>query len=255
MYHRQQEENLKLIHSQLVLKRFLEEKDILTPAFRARVRRVFSKYNELIQTYKQVFTHSFVHPSSKMRKFSPVEFLGVGVMLDTYPDRPMRVLADDIKAFREYMRDRLQDLRTNSPTWVHVMDYVNQLEDSRGHYPPGRESQTSLRDRAANGVPVSARKNPAFNPPAPDKQFHTQRTTVYNDLQQQAMQARLALQQQEQREAFNRIPPPRQRGGTLPYRTSRARGPDYAGGVQERSTNGATKRRFDGVPVKRERGN
>ena len=267
MYNRQEEEHdLKLSNSQTKLKKFLEDRDfhrVLTPAFRAHCRRVFGKYNDLIGTYPDTFTHTFGTRTAPMKKFSPVEFLGVGILLDVYPERPNRVVAEDINAFRKYMRERLHDLRTNTPTWLHVMDFVGRLEDTRGYFPPENESHANKRQRATNGVPVSPKRSPAFNPPAPNRQLHSTQSTVYNELQRRAMQERMALLQQEQRQAFSTLPPPRAPradGFQAPVEPSThaanprggvPRAPEYAAGVQE-AANGARKRQRDGVPVKRE---
>ena len=257
MYHRLDEgEDLRLSPTQISLKKFLEEKDyhrILTPSFRAHARRVFGKYNDLISVHKEVFTHTFGTVNSKMRKFSPIEFLGVGIIIDMCVDRPIRVLAEDIKTFREHLRDIFQDLRTNTATWVHVMTFINQLVDSGGQYPPENDSQAANQSRPNNGVPTSRKRNTAFNPPTADYVTRTQPSTIYNERQQKILQARLAEQQQEQREAFNRVPAARQNSNmTSIVRNRGQRRPDFAGGVLERSMNGATKRTYRGVPVKRE---
>ena len=263
MYNRQEEEDdLKLSNSQAKLKKFLEDKDfhrVLTPMFRVHCRRVFGKYNDLIQRYPDTFTHTFGTRNASMKKFSPVEFLGVGILLDMYPDRPNRVLSEDIISFRQYLRERLQDLRTNTQTWLHVMGFANRLEDTRGYFPPENESQANKRQKAANGVPVSPKRSPAFNPPAPNLQMHSTQSTVYNELQRKAMQERMSQQQQEQRQAFNTLPPPRApvmaaaqalRGPNVqPINPRRA--PDYAAGVHE-AANGTKKRPREGFTVKRE---
>jgi len=268
MYNRLEEElDLKLTNSQPKLKKFLEDRDfhkVLTPAFRAHCRRVFGKYNDLIERYPDTFTHTFGPRTASMKKFSPVEFLGVGILLDVYPERPTRVVAEDILAFRKYMRERLQDLRTNSPSWLVVMDFVGRLEDTRGYFPPENESQANKRQRVTNGVPISPKRSPAFNPPAPNRQTHSMQSSVYNELQRRAMQERMAQLQQEQRQAFNTLPPPRgpradgiqASTGPSAHTANHPRGgvpraPDYSAGVQE-AANGARKRPRDGVPVKRE---
>jgi hypothetical protein len=252
--HIEEDEDLKLKASQALLRKFVEDPNperILTPSFRAKVRKVFTKYNELIISYADAFTHTLGSTKAKSRRFSPVEFLGVGIMLDRYPDRPIHALAEDIKAFRVYLRDHLQDLRTNSGTWAHVMDFINRLEDSRGYYPP--EEQSNKRVRTAKNIAPPSSSRAAFNPPTPDKQIQAHHTTVYNNLQQKALEARMAQQSREQRDAFQTIPSSRVHGDNRAGTSSTTgRGPDYAGGVQERSGNTASKRTHDGVPVKRE---
>jgi len=259
----EEEEDLKLSNSQMKLKKFLEDKDfhkILTPTFRAHCRRVFARYNDLIEKYPDTFTHTFGARNASMKKFSPVEFLGVGILLDVYPDRPTRVVAEDILAFRQYLRQRLQDLRTNTSTWLHVMDFVNRLEDVRGYFPPENESPANKRQKATNGVPVSSTRSPAFNPPAPNLQTHSTQYSVYNELQQRAIQERLAQQQREQRQAFNTIPPPRAPrtdgvqvpGGFAAQPAIPQRAPNYPGGVRETAANGVKKRPREGFTVKRE---
>lgn len=245
--HIEEEEDLRLKNSHAMLRKFVEDPNperILTPSFRAKVRKVFTKFNELIEGYPNIFTHTLGNTRAKSRRFSPVEFLGVGILLDRYPDRPIHALSEDIKAFRDYLREYLQDLRTNSNTWTHVMDFINRLEDSRGYYPPEEQSNKRVRTAPRNGTPATPTRNRTFNPPTPDKQIQAHHTTVYNEIQQKAMNARIAQQIREQREAFQTIPSSQRSTSTG------TRGPDYAGGVRERSGNsGATKRTHDGSPV------
>lgn len=247
-------EDLKLQASQARLMKFVEDPNparILTPAFCGKVRTVFAKYNRLILLDEDAFTHALGSSKAKSRRFSPVEYLGVGIMLDRYPDRPIGTLAEDVKAFRTYLRHHVQDLRTNATTWTHVMDFINDLEDSRGYYPPEQDSNKRL--RGINGAPMSPPRNRVFNPPTPDKQIQAHHTTTYNQLQKKAMDARLAQEQREQREAFHTVPSARIHNENRPT-ISTGRAPDHAGGVQIRSVNGtgAAKRTHDGVAVKRE---
>jgi len=238
----EQEDDLKLKTTHQTIKNFLESRNpeqILTPAFRHQVRRVLSKYNDLIATYPDAFTHTFGNAKSKMRKFSPVEFLGVGILVDVYPSRPSRVLSEDIKTFRQYLREHLQDLRTNTHTWAHVMAFINRLEDARGYYAPERDNVKRARTTAENTN--GHRPGNRFNPPAPSHQIPYGQQSIYNERQLQIMQERLASQERSRREAFQRVPPV---GGRVP---------DSAGGVRERVTNGGgQKRTSDGIFIKRE---
>jgi hypothetical protein len=245
----EEEEDLKLTSSQ-ALKKFLEDPNpnlVLTPAFRSQVRRVFATYNELLVTHNEVFTHTWGPVKTKNRRFSPVEFLGVGILLDCYPDRPIAILADDIKEFRANLRSQLHDLRTNTSTWLVVMEYVNGLEELRGYYTK-RNEPPAKKPRTTNVTPAVPR-NPAFNPPPEERQIKKQVTSVYNERQLQAMQERLAAQQLEQQQAFQTVPT-RQSNDTTVRQNGTS--PQYAGGVRERSVNG-TKRTANGIAVKTER--
>jgi hypothetical protein len=184
---------------------------------------------------------------TKNRRFSPVEFLGVGILLDCYPDRPIAILADDIKEFRANLRSQLHDLRTNTSTWLVVMEYVNGLEELRGYYTK-RNEPPAKKPRTTNVTPAVPR-NPAFNPPPEERQIKKQVTSVYNERQLQAMQERLAAQQLEQQQAFQTVPT-RQSNDTTVRQNGTA--PQFAGGVRERSVNG-TKRTANGIAVKTER--
>jgi hypothetical protein len=243
------DEEVKLKISQGTIQSFLQDPiptRILTPAFRAQIRRVFSTFNELLQLNPEVFSHSWGNTKTTMRRFSPVEFLGVGMMLNRYPDRPMSVLAEDIRVLREHLRKHRHDLRSNAGTWANVMEFVVGLEDIRGHFAQ-EDRHPNKRPRIANGVSPTLQKPSPFNPPTPDKQIRSQNTTVYNQRQQQIMQARLMQQQQEQREAFSRVPP------VSP--TSAANGAqaaDYGGGSNARSVSSTRKRMANGTTVKRE---
>jgi Protein of unknown function DUF262 len=252
MYCRIEEEEELKITSSTVLTTFLKEKNmthILTPAFRSQVRRVFTTYNELILTHKDVFSHTWGPVKTKNRRFSPVEFLGAGILLDMYPDRPMAILADDIKEFRIHLRTQCQDLRTNTSTWLVVMEYINGLEDMRGYYTK-RDEPPAKKPRTTN-VTTAPPKNPTFNPPPQERRLERAPTSIYNERQMQAMQQRLAAQQLEQQQAFHTVPTARaQSNGTTVRQNGTA--PQYAGGVQEKTVNG-TKRAANGVAVKSER--
>ena len=262
--HNRDGEDLKLSTSLPILAKFVSDQDyrrVLTPAFRAQVERVFTKYSCLVENHKELFTHVFGAVNATMRKFSPVEFLGVGVLLDTYPERPTRVLVQDIMGFREYLRARLHDLRSNTMTWTNVMEYITTLEDTRGYFPPDDDSgQAGKRPRTH---PLLAPpRNPAWNPPPPEQRIPVLPASTLNEQQQRLHDARLASSQAEHRDAFTRLPPARpiahqntaQPAAYTPQIASpRTRQPpDYAGGVQERIVNGSRKRAFDGAPIKRE---
>ena len=168
------------------------------------------------------------------------------MMLNRYPDRPMHILAEDIRVFREHLRKHRHDLRSNAGTWSNVMEFVVGLEDIRGYFAQ-EDRHPNKRSRITNGVSSTLQKPSPFNPPAPDKQIRSQNTTVYNPRQQQIMQARLMQQQQEQREAFIRVPP------VSPTTTANgAQAPDHAGGLNARSVSSTRKRTANGTPVKRE---
>ena len=262
MHKHQDTENLKLTTSQSMLTKFLEEKDprnVLTPVFRARVRRVFSNYNELISSHEEVFTNFFGPPGAKMQRFYPVEFLGVGIMLYIYSDRPLPVIADDIRGFREYLRSHLEGLRTNPQTWTKIMEYINALERIREVSSTEDESQVGRRSNISiNGPPLNPTgRIPAFNPPSEGMQIHSQRTSVYNDRQRRAMEERLALQEQEQREAFQKTPSARgaTRSALSDATSTILRGHDYAGRTQGHNKADSRKRTRDGLPIKREERN
>ena len=262
--HNHDGEDLKLSTSLATLAKFVSEQGyrrVLTPAFRAQVERVFTKYSGLVENHKELFTHVFGAVNATMRKFSPVEFLGVGVLLDTYPERPTRVLVQDIKGFREYLRARLHDLRSNTMTWTNVMEYITTLEDTRGYFPPDDDSGQSGKRPRVHPL-LALPKNPAWNPPPPEQRIPMLPASTMNEQQQRLHDARVASSQAEQRDAFNRLPPARpiayqntaQTGAlTSQIASPRTRQPpDYAGGVQERIVNGSRKRAFDGAPIKRE---
>jgi hypothetical protein len=241
-------EDLKLSTSQSTLKKFLEDdpRRIMTASFRAQVRRVFTKYNELVEDHNDIFTHSYGAVNATMRKFSPVEFLGVGVLLDMYPDRPTRVLAQDIQGLREYLRARLHDLRSNTMTWTKIMEYVITLEEERGYFFAGNE-RGNVAKRARVPLALVSPKNPGWNPPPLEQQIPIQSTSTFNEWQQRLHDARIASLQAEQRDAFTRLPPARpianqNAGGAVPVTRQ----------APVSSLNGSTKRTIHGEPVKRE---
>jgi hypothetical protein len=125
------------------------------------------------------------------------------------------------------------------------MEYVNGLEEMRGYYTIQNDPPLK-KQRLINSKTTITPS--AFNPPSVEQRLAAPPTSVYNERQMQAMQQRLATQQQEQQDAFQRLPAARTSLGN----TSESNGLKYAGGVQERQING-TKRAHDGVTIKRER--
>jgi hypothetical protein len=263
-----EDEDLKLAVSFPTLKKFLceEPRRILTQEFRKQVERVFTKYNDLVAAVenKPIFTHTYGPVGAKMRRFSPVEFLAAGILINTHIDRPSRALAGDIEGLREFLRSHFHDLRSNTQTWDVVMEYITTLEQTRGYYAPDEEEGRAQKRAKVHLPMVSPTKNPQWNPPPENGQISVQPFSIYNDRQQQLRDAHVAQEQAEQESAFQRIPPARPLANqtssrsaarpTAPASTSsvRTRPPQSRGGRAEEVNHYSRKRDMNGVQIKQE---
>ncbi|TGZ82450.1 hypothetical protein EX30DRAFT_305140, partial [Ascodesmis nigricans] len=104
-------------------------KDILN-RIKGEAGRVFRKYDEIHRKFPQTFAAKSNWKHST--KFSPVEFVGIGVLIHRYPNRNARLLSGDIMHLRQYLRDQRQDLRANTVTWRCIMSFINNIERYRG---------------------------------------------------------------------------------------------------------------------------
>ncbi|OLL24981.1 hypothetical protein NEOLI_003471 [Neolecta irregularis DAH-3] len=105
----------------------------IPPSYRLMVTELFDKYDKLVKDYPDVFTHKWV--SAKSKKFSPIEFMAVAMMLYTYRNRRISELASDIKAMRHYIRGQAADLRSNTTIWNYVWTFIEEMENDRGAIP------------------------------------------------------------------------------------------------------------------------
>lgn len=111
------------------LKSFVKKPKTFLDSIRDEAESVFRRYDEVKREFPTVFENQNYKHSLK---FSPVEFVGVSVLIHTYPDRNCRLLAGDIIALREYLRSERQDLRSNTRTWTTIKRFIDDLEKLRG---------------------------------------------------------------------------------------------------------------------------
>lgn len=111
------------------LKSFVKKPKAFLDSIREEAESVFRRYDEVKREFPTVFENQNYKHSLK---FSPVEFVGVSVLIHTYPTRNGRLLAGDIIALREYLRNERQDLRSNTRTWITIKKFIDDLEKLRG---------------------------------------------------------------------------------------------------------------------------
>lgn len=101
--------------------------------FAGRMRLIFKTWTDLYNERPEAFSNRW--PGNSLKKFSPIEFLATGVLLDTYlQTRSNETMIQDIVAMREYIRtgNKVVDLRTNTGTWRWFWEYIDDLESHRG---------------------------------------------------------------------------------------------------------------------------
>ncbi|KAA8900017.1 hypothetical protein FN846DRAFT_799429 [Sphaerosporella brunnea] len=131
---KEHEENPTYSAGASALKGFCAETNGLDENFKATARSVFTRYLEVYQKFPNTFeNHGYKHAT----KFSPVEFVGVAVLIHRFPNRNARLLSGDILELRRELRLRRQDLRSNTDTWRALIGSVLSIEDSRGAVPAG----------------------------------------------------------------------------------------------------------------------
>lgn len=126
------------------LKGFCDRPQLLDENIRQQARRVFDRYTKLAQEYPNTFEN---HNYANAKKFSPVEFVGVAMLIFRYPDRNTFMLHGDVLGMREWIRTERQDLRSNTWTWQVIIKYIYELVIHRGgpgtRNPPIRQKKNS----------------------------------------------------------------------------------------------------------------
>ena len=108
---------------------FLKMISLLDDAFKEKARNVLNKFQQIHTNYPKIFQDNNYRHS---KRFAPIEFVGVCLLIDRYPERSIGLLSGDIKRMREYLRAERQELRSNTSTFRAVTTYVGNLEQYRG---------------------------------------------------------------------------------------------------------------------------
>jgi hypothetical protein len=125
-----EDQNSKYSAGAISLKAFCERTKLLDEPFRATVKNVFYKYNEILKRHPETFqNHNYTHAT----KYSPIEFVASALLIHQHPNRTNpTLLSGDILKMRQVVREERQDLRSNSSTWSSLMKYITDLEIHRG---------------------------------------------------------------------------------------------------------------------------
>ncbi|KAF2434757.1 hypothetical protein EJ08DRAFT_565960, partial [Tothia fuscella] len=114
-----------------VLKRFESDSRSLKPATEKHLRRVFMIFQELIGRYATVFVDMSRKRTAKTT-IAPMELIATSVLISQWADtRNHFLLSNDIRNMRKYVRSFTPDVFTNSTTWKHFWDYIENLESHR----------------------------------------------------------------------------------------------------------------------------
>jgi hypothetical protein len=111
------------------LRGFCDKTSLLDNNVKEAAYKVFDRYNKTYEAYPDTFEdHNYRHA----KKFSPIEFVGVAVLIHRYPDRNATLLQADILDLRSWLREKRQDLRSNTGTWKAIVAFIDNLEQHRG---------------------------------------------------------------------------------------------------------------------------
>jgi len=117
----------------VALKGFCSDTAFLTNDFKESARTVFNRYLEVFVQFPETFhDHGYKHAT----KFSPVEFVGVAILIHRFPNRNARLLSGDIIELRRELRGKRQELRSNTDTWKSLVESILSIEESRGAVEP-----------------------------------------------------------------------------------------------------------------------
>lgn len=119
--------------SSVAIDKMIKSSDAPRGSFIKRALKVFQTWQAIVAINPEVFTHQLA--SGGPRKFSPVEFIATGVLIDLYMDKRNDIgLSGDIMEMRRYVRaeGRVYDLKTNTTVWKHFWEYIAHIEARRG---------------------------------------------------------------------------------------------------------------------------
>ena len=105
-----------------------------------RVLLVFSIFDSLLHQRPEVFTNELEVES--MRRFAPVEFIAVVVLIDMYQrTRNNACLAEDILELRQVIRKRVDDLKTNGFCWNVFWNQLTAVPSNRSSQRPSPDTR------------------------------------------------------------------------------------------------------------------
>jgi hypothetical protein len=101
---------------------------MLTPELHEIITGIFKRYQEVYHHYPVTFEDpGYAH----CRKYSPLEFVGITVLIHRYPTHTVQELSQDILAVRNMLREGNKELRINSTTWKFFMDTLAEYDASQ----------------------------------------------------------------------------------------------------------------------------
>lgn len=140
------------------LLRLLDSKNPIPTPLKAKLKAVFTRYEQLIKlsstqvtaTRFKVNANSVFDPAPKylranilngegtghVRTFSPLELVSTAILIAVHMDgRSDEELLEDVKAMRIYMRRKHKDLRVNALCWATAWAFItSEMDIRRGHH-------------------------------------------------------------------------------------------------------------------------
>ncbi|KAK9253862.1 hypothetical protein V1507DRAFT_457072 [Lipomyces tetrasporus] len=159
------------------------EEAVLSPRFRTHIVKVFDRLNELVVQYPDTFTHAWGGKIDKSRRFAPVEFLGVCILLGRNLSHPSAQLIREIVQMRIFLRSEFNgNLRMHSRVWNKLSTYILSLNDApdamlaaSAATPAEVASAIAETDTIVVASPVSSRPSSRASSPALSSQKPEQR--------------------------------------------------------------------------------
>ncbi|KAI9844729.1 MAG: hypothetical protein M1838_002049 [Thelocarpon superellum] len=135
----------KLRTSHQNIAKLLEAEASCDEGIKSHLRRVFTKFASIVRARPDLFKD---HNFTRVKTFSPVELVGVTVLISKYPKRNTHMLYGDILYLRKELRLVYRDLKLNLDTWRAVWHLITTLESVRG----AADGSTTMKARRSNGT-------------------------------------------------------------------------------------------------------
>ncbi|KAK9321951.1 hypothetical protein V1517DRAFT_154750 [Lipomyces orientalis] len=228
------------------------EESVLSPPFRMHIVKVFDRLNELVVEYPDTFTHAWGDKSDKSRRFAPVEFLGVCILLGRNLSHPSAQLNREIVQMRIFLRSEFNgNLRMHSRVWNKLSMYVLSL-NAAPNTMLAESAATALRVASAIETPAIAETDTIVvaSPRSSRPSSRANSPAVSSQKQEQGQNGHFTsvsalLRQAQRNRSPDRTPAPQ--SPQLEHQSERSRARDTAA-PEESQVQSPLKRPFDAFP-------